>query len=254
MSVTNTLFIGKNFIQFPELASTNAAAQELLTTTKPSEGTVITAVRQSAGRGQAGSQWESEAGKNVTMSVILYPHFLVVQQQFWLNRAITLGVRDTIAKLLGQSVKLKWPNDIYIKDKKVAGILIQNSLLGAKIQASIIGIGLNVNQTVFLSDAPNPTSLQLESQHSFDLPEVIQMLCQQIELRYLQLRGHKYSFLAADYLRHLYRYQQPAVFRGSDGMTFNGQIIGVTDIGQLCIQKEDGQLQRYMFKEVAHVI
>lgn len=252
MFIANTLFIGKNFIRLPELTSTNVAAQKLLATTKPSEGTVITAVRQTAGRGQAGSKWESEDGKNVTMSVILYPHFLEVSRQFWLNRAVTLGVRDAVAQWLGQEVELKWPNDIYFKDKKVAGILIQNTLLGSRIQASIVGIGLNVNQTVF-NNAPNPTSLQLELGHPLDLSAVIDSLCQQLEARYLQLKAQRTSMLAADYLKHMYRYQQMSVFESSDGLTFNGQIIGVMDTGQLCIQTEAGQMKRFYFKEVSYV-
>lgn len=253
MSINNTLFIGKNFIQFPTLASTNVTAQELLATTNPSDGTVITAVRQSAGKGQSGSSWESEDGKNVTMSVILYPHFLPIQEQFWLNRAISLGLRDAVAQLSTQKVQLKWPNDIYIKDKKVAGILIQNTLSHAKIQSCIVGIGLNVNQTVFKSNAPNPTSLQLVTQQSFDLSFVLQQICKQLEVRYLQLKARQYSALQEDYLQHLFRYQQTATFRGSDGMTFNGKIIDVTAIGLLKILTEQG-IKTFGMKEVKFVL
>ena len=158
----NTLFVGKVLVELPRLTSTNLYAQELLSKSKPSEGTVISTSDQYAGRGQIGSGWESEAHKNITLTFIFYPAFLPIRQQFQLTQAISLGVKDCIEHFVPKNVKIKWPNDIYINDKKTCGILIQNTLSGAQISSSIIGIGININQTHFQTNPPNPTSFKLE--------------------------------------------------------------------------------------------
>ena len=132
----NTLFIGKVVIQLPKVDSTNLYAQSLVAKSKPSEGTVISTYNQRAGRGQIGRKWESEPGKNIAFSVILYPGFLAIRQQFLLNQMVSLAVLDLVAKYTEKAVKVKWPNDIYIEDGKVCGILIQNTLAGRRIQSS----------------------------------------------------------------------------------------------------------------------
>ena len=169
----NTLFIGKVLLHFPILDSTNNHAANLLAKSTPMEGTVIFTTHQVAGKGQYGSSWESEAGKNITLSVILHPSFLAVHHQFMLNKAIALGIFDMICQYINPSrVYLKWPNDLYIDNKKVGGILIQNSLKGSQINNSIIGIGLNINQTVFKGNAPNPTSFTLITGQSYSIDEL----------------------------------------------------------------------------------
>lgn len=191
MDSSNTLFIGKVFKQFAKLASTNDYALLLLSKSKPSEGTVISTLNQYKGRGQIGSTWESEAGKNINFSLILYPTFLPVKDQFQLNQAMSLGVRDFVAEYLLNPVKVKWSNDIFVKGKKVAGILIQNSIMGSQIRSSVIGIGINVNQTEFASNLPNPTSLKLEMGTDFDLVKLGAGLCQCLEQRYLKLNSDR---------------------------------------------------------------
>ncbi len=178
----NTLFIGKVYLRFDELSSTNDHAAELLapehpshTKSKPAEGTVIRADSQSAGRGQFGSRWESAAGKNLTFSVILYPEWLEIEAQFYLSMAVALAVHNAVCEVYRGPlpVQIKWPNDLYLGDQKMGGILIQNSLSGARIQSSIIGIGLNVNQLHFDPDLPNPVSLASASGHAFDLGDSV---------------------------------------------------------------------------------
>ena len=248
----NTLFVGQNFEEYEMLASTNAHAQQLVSKSKPSEGTVISAQKQTAGRGQIGSQWESEPDKNINLSILLYPTFLPVQQQFQLNQAVSLGLRDFVAKYVQKSVKIKWSNDIYVNDNKICGILIQNALKGVQIQSSIIGIGINVNQTAFLSNPPNPTSFKLEMQRDFDLSEMKKTLCECIEPRYFQLKNGRHDELYLEYLSHLYRYQENVLFQRPNGEAFMGMITGISDIGKLQIQI-GRRMEEFGIKEVKFV-
>ena len=249
-SSPNTLFIGKVLHHFAELASTNSYASDILSKSKPSEGTVISTAHQPVGRGQIGRSWESEAGKNLTFSLILYPQFLPARRQFELSQAISLAVFDLVNDLVDHATYVKWPNDIYVEERKIAGILIQNTLSGANIQASIIGIGLNVNQTVFRSDAPNPTSLSLEMGQVYDLSAIFHRLCHKIEHRYLHLRSGEHNLLQNDYLRHLYRVEKAHFFqRISDQSVFQGVIKGVEASGKLRILI-DGQEHSFGLQEI----
>ena len=245
----NTLFVGKVLHQFSILASTNVYATEWVSKSKPSEGTIIMAIDQNDGRGQIGSKWESEAGKNITLSIILYPNFLPIQQQFWFNKAMALGVCDCVAHYIPMGVKVKWPNDIYVKDNKISGILIQNTLKSSKIFTSIVGIGININQTHFISQPPNPTSFRLETGLTYDISEVVEVLCKCIEERYLQLKTNRKTILERDYFQHLYRYQEEAIFQKQNGQFFKGRIVGVSDIGKLMIKTNKG-VETFDLKEV----
>ncbi len=247
---SNTLFIGKVLLHLEELDSTNAYALNLLSKNKPSEGTVISAWKQTKGRGQIGSEWESEAGKNITLSVILYPTFLLINQQFLLNQTISLSIFDFISRFVNTEVKIKWPNDILVRDKKIAGILIQNTLSANIFHTSIIGIGINTNQTIFKSDAPNPTSVKLETNQENDLNKFIALLCENIEKRYLQLRSRNESIIQKDYLSNLYRFQEDAIYQRIDNEdVFSGKIVGIDESGKLLIDHKKGQ-SAFSMKEV----
>ena len=163
--------IGIKIIKLDEIDSTNNYTSKLLANSNVIEGTVVVAKAQSSGRGQLSNQWESEYGKNILASFVFYPKFLPVQQQFLLSKVIALGVRDLLT-LFVDKVKVKWPNDIYIDNKKVAGILIENSIMGHTLESSIAGVGININQTVFLSDAPNPVSLIYSLKKELDCSEL----------------------------------------------------------------------------------
>src|ERR1035437_6675835 len=158
-----TIFIGKNCIEIEKTDSTNSYLSKLLGEKTLFEGTVVITNRQEMGRGQRGTTWESEPNKNLTLSILLHPTFLRPDEQFQLNKAISLGVAGFVVGVLqvDVDVKIKWPNDIYIRNKKVAGILIENSVSGNNLQHSIIGIGINVNQEKFSAKLPNPTSFRI---------------------------------------------------------------------------------------------
>ena len=248
----NTLFVGKVLHQFDSLPSTNLYAQELLSKNKPSEGTVILAFDQPKGRGQIGNKWESKAGKNLTFSIILYPRFLPVRKQFLLNQAISLSVFDTLHKYIPEGLTIKWPNDLYVFDKKITGILIQNSIKGSTLQSAIIGIGLNVNQKDF-RNAPNPTSLSLEIGKESKLKNILAELLFHLEVRYLQLKSGNIEQIQNDYLIHLFRFGKEYEFKRPDGIIFKGIIQGITAIGKLIVKTEGGK-EEFGFKEIKYVV
>lgn len=250
MSNKNTLFVGKVFLDLPRVGSTNQYALDLLSKSKPKEGTVIYTSNQVAGRGQIGSTWISQAGKNVAMSVIFYPSFLNIAQQFILTKAFSLALRDALAEHLPNAPQIKWPNDIYVGDRKVTGILLQNSISGSVIQSCVAGIGVNVNQVDFPIHLPNPTSLKLETGTNFDLYALINQICRHLELRYLQLKDGRLSSLHEDYLKHLYGWRKTRRFQTPDGSLFEGKISGVDTPGRLLIEKANGKIQAFDLKAV----
>lgn len=248
----NTLFVGKVVHYFSSLDSTNRYAQELIAKSGPSEGTVIVTYCQTAGRGQIGSSWTAEPYKNIAFSLILYPRFLAVQRQFLLNQAISLAARDFLAGYLDGQVQVKWPNDIYVGQRKIAGILIQNTLSGRRFASSIAGLGINVNQMIFPPELPNPTSMSLESDRTYDLDELVAGLCDHLEQRYLQLRRGETTTIETQYRQHLYRYGEKTIFRRPGGEPFTGQITGVTERGQLLIET-GGKKEAFELKTIAYL-
>lgn len=247
--MANTLFTGKVYQCFDELSSTNDYVLDLLAKSKPPEGIAIRAATQSAGRGQYGSRWESESGQNLTLSVLFYPNWLKVNEQFFLSMAVALAVRDTVEACGGKAHKhlpslspitVKWPNDVYCGSEKVAGILLQNTIQGQQLQASVVGIGLNVNQCVFDKTLPNPSSMARVFKTRFDLDEVMGLLFENLEKRYLHLKaGHK-NLLKTTYESALFRKEALSDFTLADGSRFKGTILGVSDQGHLCIQTANG--------------
>lgn len=248
----DTLFTGQNIIETPVIDSTNNYLKNLLTNERPPEGTLVVAYTQNSGRGQMGNAWASEPGKNFTGSYLFYPSFLEASKQFYLNMAIALAVKDCCELLLADEVKIKWPNDIYYGDKKVAGILIENAINGNSLTTSVVGIGLNVNQTDFPDTLPNPSSLKLIKGRDFDLMEVRNQLSHFLEKYYLQLRQMHFNFLDKAYTVALYRYQQTHEFRQGEKV-LRGEINGVTKEGKLVLHC-NGKEHRFAFKEVEYVL
>ncbi len=247
-----TLFVGKHIIELETVDSTNTYAKELLAKEKPVEGTVVFAHEQHSGRGQMGNTWKTEAGKNLTVSFILYPDFLDADKQFYLNMAISLAVKDFCESVLPDEIKIKWPNDIYWHDKKLGGILIENTISGNRISSSVIGIGINVNQEEFDATLPNPVSLLQISNFEFKLSNLIEGLSVFIEKYYLQLRQLHFNFLDKGYTVALYRYQQTHEFKKGEQI-LRGEINGVAKDGKL-IFHSGGKEMRFAFKEIEFVI
>lgn len=248
----NTLFIGRNMVELDAVDSTNNYAKSLLSNSKPTEGTVILAHEQFAGRGQAGSSWQTAPGLNITLSIILYPARLEAVNQFYLSMAIALGVKDFCETLVPEEFKIKWPNDVFHNNSKVAGILIENTIASGSIQTSVVGIGINLNQQTFSEDLPHATSLGIISQKTFNLTEAVGVLCACIEKYYLQLRQQHFNFLDKAYMVALYRYQQTHHFKKGNQI-IKGEINGVAKDGKLILHV-GGKEQRFAFKEIEYVL
>ncbi len=246
-------FTGKVLLEFASLASTNEYAQQLLANQPVFEGTVIRADYQTGGKGYAGNTWESEAGKNLLLSIILKPSFLPPKNQFFLNQAISLALAETVSEAtMADEVKIKWPNDIFYEDKKAGGMLIENAIQGNQLQHSVIGIGLNVNQEVFSGVTKPVTSLSLMAGHPLNLSNVLNLLFEKVEARYLQLRSNHIDQLQKDYMKRLYRVAEEALFL-ANGRRFNARIAGLTAEGKLILQLGDHH-EVFGFKEVEFVI
>lgn len=223
------------------------------------ERTVVTTREQSAGRGQRGNTWESAPGLNVTMSLMLRPAGLPARRQFVISQAVALAVVGTIDPLLpaGMTASVKWPNDIYVGDRKIAGILIENSLSGPCIRWSVCGIGLNVNQPAWHSDAPNPVALRELCGTECDRDAVESALRHAlISLSSLYLgKGGDLDSLHALYLSRLWRGKgvHPWVDTAS-GKQFDASVATVAPTGHITLRLSDGEQRTYAFKEVAAVI
>ncbi len=228
-------------------------------------GTVVYTDRQTAGRGQRGNSWESEPFKNVTMSILLRPENVAPNQQFWLSEISALAVERVLSKYIG-NVSIKWPNDVYYKDFKICGMLIEHSLSGGKINYTIPGIGINVNQRVFLSDAPNPISLVNVLGHEVPTSEILDGLVDEILTMCGQL-PEKAEEIHREFLSKLYRrdgfheYQSTIRSASTDGLSvleegehFQARIVNVHPDGMLALMTIEGHIHTFAFKEVAFIL
>jgi BirA family biotin operon repressor/biotin-[acetyl-CoA-carboxylase] ligase len=214
------------------------------------EGTLVVTPVQTAGRGQQGNGWESAPYQNLTFSILLKPKFLEASSQFQLSIAVSLALQEVLQQYLPQMVcYIKWPNDLYVEEQKLCGLLIENSLKGSRIEQCIVGIGLNVNQTNFAT-APHAGSIkQLSGQQAYT-EEVLERLLKAIEQQYLLLQAGAASQQRERYLSLLYRREQKHLFRTD--VVWEGTIIGVDAYGRLQIERE-GAIQTFGVKEVAFV-
>ncbi len=235
--------------RFQTLPSTNDEA------VKPDyhEGDIVMAERQTAGRGQRGHKWESAEAENLTFTLVLEPEFLAPAKQFLLSEAVALGVVDMLEEY-GITARIKWTNDIYVGDRKLAGILIEHKLQGAGIARTIAGIGLNVNQMAFPSDLPNPISMRQARHFEFEREEVLACLLSHLMARYEQLRRGEEEALQADYHEHLFRLGALNWFALPTGRRFRGTIRGVEPSGALRVEDEKRVERSYLFKEIEFLL
>ena len=208
---------------------------------------VVVADYQTAGRGCGTNTWESERGKNLLFSVLCHPMQVPANRQFAISQAIALALSETLADYV-DGVSVKWPNDIYVGDQKIGGILIENKLQGTRIKECIIGVGLNVNQKRFMSDAPNPVSLCQLLGHEVDRTTLLDAILQR-----LSENLNHFDELDADYRKGLYRKEGYHPYRDHDGI-FEAELVTVEGDGRLILKGRDGQLRAYAFKEVQYII
>lgn len=246
----STLFVGQNLIKLKEVDSTNNFLKDLVSKSEPlAEGTVIMADNQFAGRGQQESVWQTQAGKNISTSIYLKPSFLPLDKQFYLNMAISLAVNEALSCFISKGLFVKWPNDVYYGDKKLGGILIENTLTGSSIKSAVIGIGLNVNQEEFAENiSQRATSVIQILQRETLLMDIMEKIFIFMEKYYLILRAGKYGILQNDYLKRLYKFDIPALYK-CNGAIFEGKITGIEENGRLRVHTDDG-LRTFNFKEI----
>ena len=210
---------------------------------------VVVADYQTAGRGCGTNKWESERGKNLLFSMLIHPTEIPVNKQFVVSMAVANSIAAVVAKYVtSQAVSVKWPNDIYVGDKKICGILIENRLQGGVIKDSIIGVGLNVNQLCFVSDAPNPVSMANITGRQFDREQLLQELLEAFQQEWADLEG-----VRERYLQQLYRRKGFFRYRDAYGEC-TAEIVTVEADGHLVLQDVDGRTNRYAFKEIQFVI
>lgn len=212
--------------------------------------TIVSATEQTAGRGQKGNSWESEPGKNILFSLLIHPSEMPAIAQFSLSQTIALAIADTLSNHT-DGISIKWPNDIYWHNKKISGTLIECDLVGKYIHNCIIGCGININQTEFLSDAPNPVSLRMITGQIYDTDTIMNEVTDAFQhLRH----SATHDDIRAQYMQKLYRNDgQLHPYEDTNG-PFLARIHGIEPTGHLLLQTADGEVRRYEFKEVKAVI
>lgn len=241
-----------SIIHLTEVTSTNSYLKDKLQSENVPEWTIVTSDFQSKGRGQQGNYWEAESGKNLLMSMVLYPHFLKNHQQFLVAKLIAVALCETFSAY-ASGFSIKWPNDIYWKDKKIAGTLIENEWLGDHIHHMIVGNGINLNQTVFVSDAPNPISLIQICGHKIDRNIFLAQFIERAKAHYEALTNLHTSELNETYQQHLYRHDGYYPYADKEGL-FNARILKVGDDGYLYLTDEQNRIRTYCFKEVQFML
>lgn len=237
-------------IKLDRTRSTNDYAIELLLKKDVLDGTIIWALEQTKGKGEGDNKWESEAGKNLTVTIIFRPSFLLPVNQFSLLQIVALGVYDYLKTYI-DDVFIKWPNDLYVGGNKIAGILIENSIIGEEINYSIAGIGININQIKFPSSLENPISMKMLTSKHYELEESLSLLNQHIGNNYQLLKERKYKEINSRYQSVLYKLEKLSAFH-FQGKMIRGKIKGVSDTGELLLELESGEIQSFGFKELVY--
>ncbi len=243
-----TLFIGQKLIYLKKTESTNSFAIQLIenNSEKVMDGMIISAEQQTAGKGQFNRKWISNPGENLTFSLILKPSFLRPEKLFYLNKCICVSITETINAFAMNSC-IKWPNDIYVSDKKICGILIENKIKNQQIEFCVAGIGINVNQTVFPEDI-TATSLKIETGKNIPKDSVLQVFCSKFEKNYLKLKQDIKHFdnVYLQKLKGVNKWQQ---FRVKN-LTASLLIKGVDELGHLITQDQNGNIQKWLSGEL----
>ena len=238
------------------IGSTNTYLRELGGGDPAYDYEVAVADFQTAGRGQKGNTWESEQGKNLLFSILAHPKNIKVREQFYISEAIALAVSDSVMAALGpqfaREVSVKWSNDVYWKEFKMAGILIENTLQGDRILDTVVGVGLDVNQEVFLSDAPNPISLKYITGRDYDRDALLSDIVERFK-GYMELQADKRSDVDKLYRNRLFRREGYHRFRDAQG-EFEACIEGIRPDGCLMLQTTGGEHRVYEFKQVQFIL
>lgn len=235
--------------RFEELTSTNDEAR----LDRYTEGDLIVAERQTAGRGQRGHTWLSPEGENLTFTLVVEPKFLAARDQFLISEVAALALTETF-RCFDIETRIKWTNDIYHNNSKLVGILIEHFYSGMQLRRTLIGIGININQTAFDPSLPNPISMRQILGRALDRDAMLNTFAACFAARYEQLKQGQHHAIAADYTAQLYRLGREQRFRLPEGEEFTATIEGVEPDGVLLLRHADGAVRGYRFKEVEFVV
>jgi len=238
-------------IHLNETESTSKALKTISENEELPSGSIVYADFQTAGRGLRGNSWESEAGKNLIFSILFRPSNVPANMPFVISEMISLSVKYTLDKYI-PDISVKWPNDIYHKDKKITGILIENTIHQEKITQSIIGIGVNINQIEFYSDAHNPISMALITGRTFNIMSIMEAFRQEFAIQSQRLNDECFDSIHKDYLNSIYRKEGFHKYRDSTGI-FKASIHDIETTGQLVLKRTNGIYSHYAFKEVVYI-
>lgn len=249
-----TLFIGQTKVFLPETDSTNSYAIELLKNVNAIEGIVVHTNKQTQGKGQRGNGWIAEPEQNATLSIILRPDFLSSKKAFYLSKITALALHDVLTEILNDSqfdIKIKWPNDILVNHKKIAGVLIENSILNDSLQWCVVGIGLNINQEDF-GALKQATSIRLLNKKTCNVERVIDTLFMHFEKWYLRLKRSEFAVIDETYLTHLFGTNALNTFE-KDGKQFRATVKGVNETGLLLLETESKEIRTFDVKDVTFI-
>lgn len=239
-----------NIIKLNAIDSTNSYIKKLSNEIAIESYTIVVAEHQTKGRGQLGTSWLSDKGKNLTFSILIKFDNFEVQNQFYLSMAVSLGVLASIKKGISSSLKIKWPNDILSGNNKVAGILIENILRRNFIKQSVIGIGINVHQKVFPKSIENVTSLKNISGNNYDMDELLGDLIKKIKFYVGYIEKKEFKTLKSLYINSLYNHNKPTMFKDKRGKVFLGKIIDISESGRLVVELENKKTCKFNLKEI----
>jgi len=236
-------------IKLNAIDSTNSFLKRLSSKEVVKDFTVAITKYQTKGRGQMGSLWSSQDSKNLMFSVFKDIHNTKIEDNFYISMVVAASILEALEAFKIKNLKVKWPNDILSEEKKIGGILIENVIKQSNISASIIGIGININQTIF-DNLPQASSMRLISGRVYDLDEVLHLILKKLKQNFRLLNQKQFGIIKNAYENHLFRKDKPSTFRDSEGELFSGFIKGVSDSGNLQVLVEDNIITEFDLKAV----
>ncbi|MEA3495152.1 MAG: biotin--[acetyl-CoA-carboxylase] ligase [Bacteroidota bacterium] len=239
----------RKIIKLDEVDSTNKYAIKELKENRLNERDVVFTQFQTFGKGYGANVWESKKNKNLLFSIIFKPDFISPSGIFLISKIVSLSIKRFVQKYVKEDVFIKWPNDIYVEDKKIAGILIYNELSSESISFSISGIGLNINQVSFSEALPNPVSLKILTKENHNIDTCLQELIKEIDRFYSIAKNGFIEKIANEYLNSMYLLEKEHIFKDENGNKFNGKIKGISEEGFLLVETKSGT-GKYDFKEI----
>ena len=239
-------------IYIPQTISTNVSLAEICSKGYTENLTSVYSSFQTDGRGQRGNKWESEDGKNLLFSFVIFPKGLPAREHFILLQITALALFDTLSEYT-DGISIKWPNDIYWMDRKICGTLIENDLSGMNIERSISGTGVNLNQKIFRSGAPNPISLSLITGQEYDIETVLHNIMNSASIYHRMFDNGESDIIRKKYFEAIYRKDGFYMYKDDNG-TFDAIIEDIEKDGRLVLKDREGRVRKYLFKEVSYII